>query len=452
IHIAGYNPIIGGYGGAKFTNAGTLEVDSGQAIIGDGVDLTNAGLVSVQSGLLDFVGAFANSGAGTISISSGAEIVLEDGGSAKAGAITLAAGATLFVDGGSSGSTFSLGAGTIGGAGTVALGSGELAVAANATIGGFTQEDSTPSMVSGPGTLTVTGAVTSANTLLQTGPGATVLEGASAFTGGQLCLDGSRTLENQGTFSLTGSGSIFLGFNPFGSSPGGGSIKNDASATLDIQGSNVIVASAGAAHFTNAGTLEKTGAGAAAIGVKVTDTGAVAAAGGTLDFTKAIGGDGTLAVDSGAILEVGLSAAASLAMTFSGGGGTLALGKAAKFAATINGFAATDIIDLLNTSATSATLGGGDRLVIVNGRKTIATLQLAGTYTGDTFNVAPDGNGGADITVTAGPAAAQPPAQGFIAAMAGLGAGAGGWARLMGDTRIAAFRPLLMAPRMAAFA
>ena len=101
----------------------------------------------------------------------------------------------------------------------------------------------------------------------------------------------------------------------------------------------------------------------------------------------------------------------------------LALKDAAKFAAAIGGFAATDTIDLLGKKATSAVLGAGDTLVIKNGTKAVATLQLAGTYTGDTFNVASDGAGGTDITLSTGTAKPPPstPVLPFIAAMAAIG-------------------------------
>jgi hypothetical protein len=172
------------------------------------------------------------------------------------------------------------------------------------------------------------------------------------------------------------------------------------------------------------------------VGVKTTDTGTMVAATGTLDFTQKITGTGSMSVDGGATLEVDSTVASTLSMTFNGGNGILALKDPSKFAATINGFAPGETIDLLAKKATSATLNGSDQLVIVNGSKAVATLQLAGTYTGDTFTVTSDGDKGSNITVTTGaalppPAGAvvHPPMAGavtnhqFIAAMAGMGAG-----------------------------
>jgi hypothetical protein len=134
-------------------------------------------------------------------------------------------------------------------------------------------------------------------------------------------------------------------------------------------------------------------------------------------------------------------AASALTATFNGAGAVLALGKAAKFAATIAGFTTGQAIDLLKTVATGATLNGSDQLVIVNGATTIATLQLTGTYAGDTFNVASDGHHGTNITISTGAAIAQRPAAAavapahqFIAAMAGLGVGAAGAAHTTAET------------------
>ena len=259
-------------------------------------------------------------------------------------------------------------------------------------------------------------------------------------------MDGGRTLENQGVFTLTGAADIVLGFNPFGANNGGGTLKNDAGATIDMQGDNNQIESiveGSVTRFINAGTLEKTGGtGLSIIGVDTRDTGSIEAASGTLEFFNKITGDGSLAVDTGAILKVDGPVAATLKMTFNGG--TLALRDPASFAATIHAFGAGDTIDLNGRTATNATLGAGDTLVIKNGTTTIATLQLAGNHTGDTFHVASDGLGGTNITVTPGPAhAAQ-----FIAAMAGFGGDSHGPVSVFSEAHYA-HPPMLAVPRMA---
>ncbi len=302
--------------------------------------------------------------------------------------------------------------------------------------------------VRGAGTLTVTGQTTFASTLLETGAGRTLLKGDSAFngvSGDVFGVDGGRTVENQGALTLSGFAKIVLGLNPFGASLGGGTMKNDAAGTIDMQDNSEISSIAGGAtSFINAGTLKKTGGTALSIiRVDTTDTGSIEAANGTLEFLNPITGDGSLVVDTGAALEVKASAAATLKMTFNGG--TLALGDPASFAATIHAFGAGDTIDLVFRQATKATLGAGDTLVIKNGTTTIATLQLAGNHAGDTFHVASDGHAGTLITVTPGPAHVAP----FVAAMAGLGAGDGGGPVLVFSEAHYTHPPMLSAPRMA---
>ena len=169
------------------------------------------------------------------------------------------------------------------------------------------------------------------------------------------------------------------------------------------------------------------------------------AAGGAFLFGQAITGSGSIVAGADGTLVVGASAASTLSMNFTGADARLALASPSTFAATIGGFAATDVIDLLGIKTTSATLGAGDVLTIMDGSHLVATLQLAGTYTGDSFKAAKDHHGGTDITTNApgvwatpaSPAAATSGSQGptkivhpglathnFIQSMAGFGAGA----------------------------
>jgi len=226
-----------------------------------------------------------------------------------------------------------------------------------------------------------------------------------------------------------------------------------AAATYTIDGDvGMARGTSGGSRLTVSGKLIKSaGTGASVIAVKVTDTGTIEAASGTLDFTQAMSGTGSMSVDSGATLEADLTVAHSLSMTFNGGNGVLALKDPSKFAATINGFAPGETIDLLGKKATTATLGTGDTLVIKNGSSAVATLQLAGTYTGDTFNVASDGNGGTDVTVSTSAPIVPPAGHQFIAAMAAFDAD-GGAAHITTQARVESWRPLMAAPRTIAFA
>ena len=166
------------------------------------------------------------------------------------------------------------------------------------------------------------------------------------------------------------------------------------------------------------------------IGVNVVDTGRVEAASGTLDLTQAVNGAGSLVVDAGATLALDSAVAAGLSVTFNGAGAILEIGRTAAFGATIGGFAGGDAIDLLGLTATGASVDAGDQLVVVNGARTVATLQLTGSYGGATFSVGSDGGGGTNVTLVATDAASSPTdasaavtPHALIAAMSVMGAG-----------------------------
>lgn len=380
-------------GGVFSLNAADVEGPGGE------VDVT-AGSLAI-SGASQISGAFTVSGSGAVSLAAASSVVFNGGGSARADAFTVPVGSSLNFEFG----TFALGPGAINGGG-VQVAEGRLKVDGAVTLNGeFVQLKST---VLGAGALTLTGPAEFKSKCAQTGAGVTVLRGASRSGSAEFGLDGGRVLENQGVFTLTESGTIVLGDNPFGADVGGGTLRNDAGAVIDLKGANQILAALGVATFINAGLLRKsTTTGVAIIGVAVANEGAVKVTAGALDFKAAITGDGTLLVAGGATLEADGAAASTLTMSFVSGGATLALGDAASFAATIKGFASSDVLHLLSTAADAATLGGGDTLVITNGGQAVATLQLAGDFTGDTFSVVSDGAGGANITVET-PGASKP--------------------------------------------
>ena len=202
--------------------------------------------------------------------------------------------------------------------------------ASSGTAASLTQTGGT---ISGAGTLTVSGAAAfgsgayNPDQELETGTGTTLLTGATTianYVSGAsygLYLDGVRVLENQGTVDWT-SGYIYVGENPYGTSLGGGTIRNDSAGTFDIQGADVVVNGAGTNAFVNAGTLEQTvTTGTSAIGVALTNTGAVSVQTGTLEFDG--GGTstaGTFTVASGATLDFDAGTFTLSGDAFSGAG------------------------------------------------------------------------------------------------------------------------------------
>ena len=243
--------------------------------------------------------------------------------------------------------------------------------------------------------------------------------------------DANDTVTNFGTIVGTGGTSVSFD-NPDNTlvveagSKFVGSVLGDG-ATLDL-GSGVGVVSTAQAGggmnetvsgsmastlFTDFATVEASGGAS----FQVTGDGVIgagqtlAADGGELTFKQAITGTGALDAGAGGTLAVDASAASSLSMAFTGAGATLDLASPSTFAAAISGFAASDVIELVGIRATGVTLGSNDVLTVKNGSATVATLQLIGSYTGDTFSVAKDEGGGTDITVNAPgawPAVASP--------------------------------------------
>ena len=301
------------------------------------------------------------------------------------------------------------------------------------------------------GTLTNFGTVTGGGFGVYLNSGGTVTNGAkpdrAALISGGIGVDevgGGVTVVNFGT--IAGTGGVAVSFSAasdvlavqagstfVGSVLGGGGTLDLASgvgtvATNQAAGglNAVVTGSMAPTTFTSFGTVEAgPGATFAVSGDGVVGVGqTLLADGGTLSFGNAITGVGTIAVEDGGSLLVEAAAAATLAMAFDSAGATLALATPSTFAATISGFAATDVIDLVKIKATAAVLGAGDTLAIMNGAATIATLQLAGGYAGAAFSVASDHHGGTDITVNV--PGAWPAAAAIVSATAPMSAAAPG--------------------------
>ena len=225
---------------------------------------------------------------------------------------------------------------------------------------------------------------------------------------------------------MTQSGALSVGDG----TTNGATVAIDAGATWTIASGSIARGKSARSAIDVAGVLTDQAAGTTTVGVHIVDTGSVVAAAGTLDLTGVVlGTGGSLVVDAGATLEATNTIVAGLAVSLAGAGATLALAEPAHFGATIDGFTAGETIDLVGIAGAKAVLGANDILIISKGAKQIASLQLAGDYTGQTFSTASDGKGGTAITVTGEGGAAPPEAAGplaprphpFAAAAAGLG-------------------------------
>ena len=266
------------------------------------------------------------------------------------------------------------------GAGTIELGSENLALGTFVQSGGGT--------LSGTGTVTVTSSAafdSYFNWDADSGAGEMVLQ-ASSFISGYVALDGGWELHNQGTLDWT-AGYIYLGYNPFGSSIGGGTLDNASGATFAILGDQGIEAWSGATAFTNEGLVVKTLAtGITTIAATFNNTGAVDVDAGTLDFTGGVESLTAAGAQSTGSFVIGDGA--SLEFT-----GSVAAGSTVSF---VSSTGSTGFLIVQDPS----TFAG--QVLIVKGNSG-DVLDLGGFHsqTGDTFSVTPSFNGtSTTLTVT----------------------------------------------------
>jgi hypothetical protein len=427
---------------------GTLELASGVGVI------TGLGATGTISGSE----AMTFSGFGTYQLDAGTNVTLA--GASNLGSpqsLALAAGAaltnkgtltsagTLMLSGklsgpgtlAISGGTASIGAGAVLTVPTVSLTGGAISLTENLTFkGAFTEGPAATVTLGSKNKLTLSGAATLGG--LINGAGTVVV--ANATVSG-LTIGGTDVLSDTGKATQTGSLTI------------GDATTAKASLSIASGATWTINGAVGISHGASTGSTLKVGGaliksgatGTSIVNLATTDTGVIEAAAGTLDMAGKLAGTGVLKIDTGATLEVDTTAASTLTATFDGGAATLALKSATTFGATISGFAVGDTIDLLGKKATGASINASDQLVIVNGTKAVATLQLTGTYSGATFSVGSDGNHGTDVTLLT--AAKAPSPSGLIAAMAALGGGVSGSAASRASPDVSLNATRLSAPR-----
>ncbi len=173
-----------------------------------------------------------------------------------------------------------------------------------------------------------------------------------------------------------------------------GTIKGGIGIDLGLAGSSTLI---------NHGTIIGTGGEAALFGgsndrLVVTPgaifTGTVNGGGGTaLELAKGAG-TGTLSGLGTNFLNFGpliFDSSAAWTVTFTSLTG---------FTGTISGFVKGDILDLIDTAATSNTYSSG-KLTVLDGSTTVVTFNFLGTYTSSEFVLSSDDHSGTDITIGA---------------------------------------------------
>lgn len=363
---------------------------------------------------------------GSINVQSGT-LEIDGGGSSALSAFNISSGAILAFSGNSDAlgaDTFTLiSGGTLAGTGTFAITGATVSVGANnVTVSQF-EEDT--GILSGSGIFTVTGTATFANggfENLMTGSGEMVLQGSTSIAE-SVGLDAGWELQNQGTITWTG-GDIYIGYNEYGTSVGGGKLDNASGATLDIElgSTNLAVydrGSTGTGVFTNEGTIIQSATTATTQFLDLTtfqNTGTVEVQTGALDITNAATGAGGYQIgtsSSTATLEFDSSVASGANVTFEGASGTLLLLTPSNFNGVISAtgtLGSSDVLDLRGFASGSDTIHATTGAGSFNGTDTTLTvsdvtaghtatifLTLQNDYSGDTWTVTSDTHGGFNI-------------------------------------------------------
>jgi hypothetical protein len=253
--------------------------------------------------------------------------------------------------------------------------------------------------------------------------------------------------------TISGSGSIGLFDTDF-------ILINQARGVIDSTYNGLsLTLDTGAHTVANAGLIEATDGASILIQSAIANDGTIEADGGDVAVNAAVSGAGTAVIAAGTL---SFASTFDENVSFKGGAGALALAQSQSYGGTITGFSKTggtslDLADIGFVSSTEATFSGtkaGGVLIVTDGVHT-AHINLAGNYLSSVFTAASDGAGGVIVTdpeEPAGQGAVAPPSHQFIAAMAGLGAGAGVAIHAAEETHPAAIRPMLATPRTANFA
>jgi hypothetical protein len=339
-------------------NAGILRKSAGSDISQIDVPLTNTGQIEVQAGNLTTAAAFTLSGSIN---ASGGQMTVAGGGTAV-GAFSLIAG-TVSIP---ASSTFTFQNGAVGtGNGLLALSGGSVNINTgdSASVARLIHRRGT---VTGGGTITVTTTYSWTGSPSLGGTGKTIIApGATATVSGTNPKLLGRTIEVQGTLNYTGSNWQFGvgGFDATLSIMSGG--------VLNITGDgDLVVFQAGTHTFNNAGTVNRSGAGATDVGMTANNNGTINVTAGTLGLDAGGAHTGSFAVNAGATLRFGGIHSLAPASSVSGAGAVEISAGSATFDGSFG------ISSLLVNGAT-----------LINTNSVVTALTLSGGSLGGSGNV-----------------------------------------------------------------
>lgn len=273
-------------GATTFRNEGTFTKATSTATIGIDAPYTNVGTTRVDAGRLDI--KQGGSSTGNIEVASGATFAVENGSfSFDAGSRLLGAG-TILISGGTG-----IFGGTSSATANISMDSGTTTLTGNTvTSGGGTLSAGT---VTGSGSLTYGAPLTLSGSVVFSGTGVVLSNGGATISSSFSLKDG-QTLTLAGATTFSG-GYIYHG---------GGSILNNSGTLTATSGLNLYHYYGGSKLvFNNSGTFNKTSSGADGdFDAVFNNTGAVNVQAGTLTLYAGGLSSGTVAISSGAKLEV----------------------------------------------------------------------------------------------------------------------------------------------------
>ena len=419
-------------GGSSVTITGTL-TDTGQVIVGPGTDSLSANTTLT-------VGGLAGTGALGIHGSTGATPALASLNVLSAAPGTLTANATLdgdsllqfangqitsiapnatlaltgpnarVADAGSTASNSALTSlATIGGQLRV-IDAATVSVTGNLTVNGGLDIDSDGYSTEGGSSVTAAGTLTNTGSVF-VGPSTASLSAPATLGAAALVNSGMIALFGKGstTASLTvkgaaatsgnltiGTSSVLSAGAAFTQTGGATTLSGQLDATMvNLNGGSFTLAggtlATGAVTVTNAGTLS----GAGTVQSTLDNATIVTASGGTLAITGTVQGGGSLAVASGATLE--LEAATAEAVTLAGSGATLRLDAPTAFTGPIGGLTLGDTLSLKNQAVTAASAvynaaAGTSTLTLALAGGGSLAYTLTGNYAGDAFSAVQTGS------------------------------------------------------------
>jgi len=385
-----------GSGGSSLTIAGTLN-NSGSVLVGDTADALNATTTLTLGGLSNSgsFGIYGHSATILATISSTGSVT-------NSSVLNLGSYSILSL---SNANAFTQTAGTT----TV---QGTLSAASIDIFGGLLAIDTTTF------TNTTTLWASTGGTIDATAGSLTNLA-AGILTGGVYEVDTGSTLKFASTASLTTDNATIILKGTAATIESGTTSINAELTSIGTAGILNLVSGGyfnSATGFVdsgqiqlNAGTFAAGGVGigstgtiigAGTVAAIVANSGTVDATGGRLVITKGASGAGTFTIVAAAALEFDSTVASGTDITFGGTGATLRIGSIATsttaFAGTLAAFTAGETIDLLNTTATSATIAGSFIDITLQGGGTLA-YATATALTGLNLATVSDGAGGTDI-------------------------------------------------------